>query len=159
MIDGEIMQVEPENLVTEVLKLKHRDYGIVQICAAKAGDKMEVTYSFGKEYKMGGLRLVISPDTEWFTQIIPATGLGYIYFGSMFAPIFTVVFNILGLHFDYKLLNTSNLFVKYVLIYCSLWGGLSICFNTQIPFGNVVVYIFPLYLFYRLFSKLTIKLA
>ena len=25
MIDGEIMQVEPENLVTEVLKLKHRD--------------------------------------------------------------------------------------------------------------------------------------
>ena len=26
MIDGEIMQVEPENLVTEVLKLKHRDY-------------------------------------------------------------------------------------------------------------------------------------
>ena len=48
MIDGEIMQVEPENLVTEVLKLKHR----------------EVTYSFGKEYKMVGLRLVISPDTE-----------------------------------------------------------------------------------------------
>ena len=44
MIDGEIMQVEPENLVTEVLKLKHRDYRIVQICAAKAGDKMEVTY-------------------------------------------------------------------------------------------------------------------
>ena len=59
MIDGEIMQVEPENLVTEVLKLKHRDYR-----AAKAGDKMEVTYSFGKEYKMVGLRLVISPDTE-----------------------------------------------------------------------------------------------
>lgn len=25
---------------------------------------MEVTYSFGKEYKMVGLRLVISPDTE-----------------------------------------------------------------------------------------------
>ena len=64
MIDGEIMQVEPENLVTEVLKLKHRDYRIVQICAAKAGDKMEVTYSFGKEYKMVGLRVVISPDTE-----------------------------------------------------------------------------------------------
>ena len=54
MIDGEIMQVEPENLVTEVLKLKHRDYRIVQICAAKAGDKMEVTYSFGKEYKWWG---------------------------------------------------------------------------------------------------------
>ena len=39
MIDGEIMQVEPENLVTEVLMLKHRDYRIIQICAAKAGDR------------------------------------------------------------------------------------------------------------------------
>lgn len=119
---------------------------------SKTVDQMNRTNILFNQY-------VISPDTEWFTQIIPATGLGYIYFGSMFAPIFTVAFNILGLHFDYKLLNTSNLFVKYVLIYCSLWGGLSICFNTQIPFGNVVVYIFPLYLFYRLFSKLTIKLA
>ena len=51
MIDGEIMQVEPENLVTEVLMLKHRDYRIIQICAAKAGDRIEITYSFGKEYK------------------------------------------------------------------------------------------------------------
>ena len=54
MIDGEIMQVEPENLVTEVLMLKHRDYRIIQICAAKAGDRIEITYSFGKEYKMVG---------------------------------------------------------------------------------------------------------
>ena len=40
MIDGEIMQVEPENLVTEVLKLKHRDYRIVQICAVKVEGKI-----------------------------------------------------------------------------------------------------------------------
>ena len=64
MIDGEIMQVEPENLVTEVLMLKHRDYRIIQICAAKAGDRIEITYSFGKEYKMVGLRISILPDTE-----------------------------------------------------------------------------------------------
>lgn len=64
MIDGEIMLVEPENLVTEVLKLKHRDYRLVQICAARAGDKYEITYSFGKEYKLVGLRICITPDTE-----------------------------------------------------------------------------------------------
>ena len=64
MIDGEIMQVEPENLVTEVLMLKHRDYRIIQICAAKAGDRIEITYSFGKEHKMVGLRISILPDTE-----------------------------------------------------------------------------------------------
>lgn len=64
MIDGEIKVVEPENLVTEVLDLKHRDYRLVQICAAKAGDGFEVTYSFGKEYKMVCLRLIIQPETE-----------------------------------------------------------------------------------------------
>ena len=64
MLDGEIMQVDVENLVTEVLKLKHRDYRLIQICAAKAKEGFEVTYSFGKEYKMVGLRLCIAPGTE-----------------------------------------------------------------------------------------------
>ena len=43
MIDGEIMQVDPESLITEVLKLKHRDYRLIQICAANAGDGYDVT--------------------------------------------------------------------------------------------------------------------
>ena len=42
MIDGEIMQVDPESLITEVLKLKHRDYRLIQICAANAGDGFDV---------------------------------------------------------------------------------------------------------------------
>ena len=53
-----------ESLITEVLKLKHRDYRLIQICAANAGDGVDVTYSFGKEYKMVGLRLSIMPDDE-----------------------------------------------------------------------------------------------
>ena len=64
MIDGEIRMLEPDSLVTEVLKLKHENYRLIQICAAKAGEKFEITYSFGKEYQMIGLRLSILPDTE-----------------------------------------------------------------------------------------------
>ena len=64
MIDGEIMQVDPDSLVTEVLQLKHRDYRLIQICAANAGEGIDITYSFGKEYKMAGLRLSILPDDE-----------------------------------------------------------------------------------------------
>lgn len=64
MIDGEIMQVDRENLVTEVLKLKHRDYRLIQICAAKEGEGIDLTYSFGKEYKMVGLRLHILPQED-----------------------------------------------------------------------------------------------
>ena len=64
MIDGEIMQVDPDSLVTEVLQLKHRDYRLIQICAANAGEGIDITYSFGKGYKMAGLRLSILPDDE-----------------------------------------------------------------------------------------------
>ena len=64
MIDGEIRMLEPDSLVTEVLKLKHENYRLIQICAAEAGEKFEIAFSFGKEYKMIGLRLSILPDTE-----------------------------------------------------------------------------------------------
>lgn len=64
MLDGEIKLLEPDSLVAEVLEMKHRDYRLIQICASKAGEMTEITYSFGKEYKMVNLRLSILPDTE-----------------------------------------------------------------------------------------------
>lgn len=64
MLDGEIKLLEPDRLVTEVLELKYRNYRLIQICAAKAGDNIEITYSFGKEYRMVNLRLSILPDTQ-----------------------------------------------------------------------------------------------
>ena len=82
MIDGEIMQVDPESLITEVLKLKHRDYRLIQICAANAGDGVDVTYSFGKEYKMVGLRLSIMPDDE-IVSISDIYAPAYLYENEM----------------------------------------------------------------------------
>ena len=82
MIDGEIMQVDPESLITEVLKLKHRDYRLIQICAANAGDGIDITYSFGKEYKMVGLRLSIMPDDE-IVSISDIYAPAYLYENEM----------------------------------------------------------------------------
>ena len=82
MIDGEIMHVDPETLITEVLKLKHRDYRLIQICAANAGGGYDITYSFGKEYKMVGLRLSIMPDDE-IVSISDIYAPAYLYENEM----------------------------------------------------------------------------
>ena len=82
MIDGEIMQVDRETLITEVLQLKHRDYRLIQICAANAGEGIDITYSFGKEYKMVGLRLSILPDEE-IVSISDIFAPAYLYENEM----------------------------------------------------------------------------
>ena len=82
MIDGEIMQVDPESLITEVLKLKHRDYRLIQICAANAGGGIDITYSFGKEYKMVGLRLSTMPEDE-IVSISDIYAPAYLYENEM----------------------------------------------------------------------------
>ena len=82
MIDGEIMHVDPETLIIEVLKLKHRDYRLIQICAANAGGGIDITYSFGKEYKMVGLRLSIMPEDE-IVSISDIYAPAYLYENEM----------------------------------------------------------------------------
>lgn len=64
MTDQEVKLVEPDNLVTEVLKLKHEGWRLVQICATKIDREYELTYSFGKDYGFGCLRLLAAPGME-----------------------------------------------------------------------------------------------
>lgn len=64
MNDGEILVIDTEALVTEVLKLKHQNYRLVQICATKTGEGYELTYSFGKDYEFVCLRLHIKEGDE-----------------------------------------------------------------------------------------------
>lgn len=59
-----LAEVMPENLVTEVLKLQHKGYRLIQICATGTKEGYELTYSFGKEYEFYCLRMNIAPDTE-----------------------------------------------------------------------------------------------
>lgn len=95
---------------------------------------------------------VLSVDTVFFTQIMPSSGIGYIYFGFLLSPIFVVLFNIAGLYFENKQKCTSNVYMKFVYLYISLWASLSLCFNIQIVLGNIGFRIFPLWLLYMFFS-------
>lgn len=95
---------------------------------------------------------VLSVDTIFFTQIMPASGIGYIYFGFLFSPIFVVLFNVVGLYFENKQKYTSDIYMKFIYLYISLWASLSLCFNIQIVLGNIGFRIFPLWLLYMLIS-------
>lgn len=64
MTDGEIRLVELDGLVTEVLRVKHDDWRLVQICATKTGRGYELTYSFGKDYEFACLRVLVAPGME-----------------------------------------------------------------------------------------------
>ena len=106
MIDGEIMQVDPESLITEVLKLKHRDYRLIQICAANAGDGFDVTYSFGKEYKMVGLRLSIMPDDE-IVSISDIYAPAYLYENEMH-DLFGITVKMMSMDYHGNLYRIKN---------------------------------------------------
>lgn len=100
---------------------------------------------------------VLGVNTIWFTQIIPSTAIGYIYFGFWLSPVFTILFNLLGLYFEKRAICTNSIFLKYIYIMASFWLSLSICFNTQIPFGNIVVYQLPIFIVYYIFSHIKLK--
>lgn len=106
MIDGEIMQVDRETLITEVLQLKHRDYRLIQICAANAGEGIDITYSFGKEYKMVGLRLSILPDEE-IVSISDIFAPAYLYENEMH-DLFGVRVKMMSMDYDGNLYRLKH---------------------------------------------------
>lgn len=64
MENGEIKEIVEKQLVEEVLKLKHKNYRLIQICATKIEGGYEITYSFGREYEFVCLRLAAAPGEE-----------------------------------------------------------------------------------------------
>ena len=64
MTNGQILDIEPEELLTKALQIKHAGYRLAQICATRMPGGYELLYSFGREYELVHLRLTISEDTE-----------------------------------------------------------------------------------------------
>ena len=64
MTDGQILTIEPDELVSRSLQIRHDGYRLVQICATRTKEGYELLYSFGKDYEIRHLRLAISEDTE-----------------------------------------------------------------------------------------------
>lgn len=64
MTTQNITEISHENIIANVLKLKHEGYRLVQICATMSGEDYDIVYSFAKEYEFVCLRTIISQDIE-----------------------------------------------------------------------------------------------
>ena len=56
--------IETKELVGKAADYFANGYRLVQICAVKLPEHIELNYSFDKDYKFVNLRLIIQPDDE-----------------------------------------------------------------------------------------------
>ncbi|WP_415363314.1 hypothetical protein L1F34_002338 [Mammaliicoccus lentus] len=55
-----------------------------------------------------------------YDQILPMVGQGFLYFGYIFAPIFSVLTIIIIMYLDKKIAENNSLFTVYILVYLCL---------------------------------------
>lgn len=74
---NEIRPVKMEDFLAEVIALKMNRWRLVQICAVRAEEGYEMSYSFSRDYQMLTLRLVTSMEEKVpsITQIYPCAFL------------------------------------------------------------------------------------
>nr|WP_319487200.1 NADH-quinone oxidoreductase subunit C [uncultured Caproiciproducens sp.] len=77
MPENIIIPISSGSLLEEVLKMKGSNCRLVQICATRTKEGYELTYSFGKEFDLYGLRFNLGEDTEIpsISHIYPASFL------------------------------------------------------------------------------------
>lgn len=90
---------------------------------------------------------------DWYSdntsQIIPMTAVGAIYFNMLFSPVFTVLFTWLGFVFEFKGISDNRIYVKFIFLYAAFWCVLAICFCPQIIWGNLIGFVFPVFIIYK----------
>jgi len=64
MTDNKLTNIAAADLLANCQQLKNEGYHIMQICSVRTTDGYELTYSFGLDYAMVNLRLIISTDEE-----------------------------------------------------------------------------------------------
>nr|WP_315212132.1 hypothetical protein [uncultured Flavobacterium sp.] len=87
---------------------------------------------------------IFGSNTKDTSQIIPMSGIGYIFFGFFFSPIFTVFFTWLGFKLETLAIQSKYIINSYLLYYMSIWSVLAICFSSQIIWGSFIVIYIPL---------------
>lgn len=98
-----IIEIEPDNILENVMVLKNQGLRLSQICSAYCNDKMELSYSFANDetYEYTTLRLVIDKETEVcsITEFYP---YAFLYENEM-KELFGVKIQMIGLDYNQKL--------------------------------------------------------
>ena len=64
MNETKITEIGPGSLIPEVLQIRHDGYRLIQICATRIDQGVELLYSFGKEYEVYCLRICLEEGEE-----------------------------------------------------------------------------------------------
>lgn len=93
------------------------------------------------------------------TQIIPMSGIGYIYFGLFGSTILVFMFTYIALKLEAFAIQAKDIINYWLLIYMAVWCGCSIIFSSQIIWGNVITNYLPILIFNIYISKLKLNNA
>lgn len=76
-------------------------------------------------------------------QIVPMISQGYLYFGSVFAPLLTILTILFFRYFDYKF-KVDNSYTKFGYAFAAVWFGVvAMCLNVTITFMWVYIRVVP----------------
>lgn len=106
MAQQRFKKVTPEDLVAEVLMLKHEGYRLIQICATRLPGGYELTYSFGLEQDVTHLRLTIDENDE-ILSISNIYAPSFLYENEI-ADLFGVRIKFISLDYQGNLYRTSK---------------------------------------------------
>ena len=98
--------IDAQTLVPEALKLKTEGYRLVQICATKAGEDYEITYSFGTEYEFLCLRYSV-PEGGEITSISNIFSPAFLYENEIH-DLFGIQVNLLTLDYEGNLYRLEH---------------------------------------------------
>jgi ech hydrogenase subunit D len=102
----EIVEVELSELLDRVQDLKAAGYRLGQLCAAKAGDKFHLLYSFDKDCVLTNLKLAV-PDEEEIPSITGIYWPAFIYVIER-QDLFGFRFMLLALNFGGKFFKVAE---------------------------------------------------
>ena len=94
----DLLNIEKENLLTEVSRFKEGGYRLAAVTCQKEGENYEVTYHFDLEYNLKNLRIVLKQKdfVKSISNIYPPAFL----IENEFQDLYGFVFE--GLTIDYK---------------------------------------------------------
>lgn len=91
------------------------------------------------------------------TQIIPMSGIGYIYCGLFGSTIFVFMFTYFALKLEAFAIQSKDIINYWLLMYMAIWCGCALIFSTQIVWGNLIANYTVLYIINNLINKMKIN--
>lgn len=97
--EQKLITIAADELLKQVEIFKKSDFRLVQICCARIGETIEITYSFDKEYSLTNLRVIL-PLTGLKIESISSIYLQALLYENEMHDLYGVVVNNMAI--DYK---------------------------------------------------------